>query len=272
MTPTPPPPGETATTLPAPGTSTPPSGGTGGNPTATTSAPVPPRVSTTARGGDSQPWLVVIAILVAILAAVAIYVSVVIGAKSHRRARRRDAAEPAVSVQGAWDEALDKLREAHVAPDPALTPLELARSAPRRGVTGAGAGRLWGGGGGVGGGGGCSGDEHDGAQVGERGDELFGPGPACGEVQRRCSRGAGETAGQVEVAAAQRLVGDELFAETDAGDPARQVVGDDVEAEPRGVGAEPARREMVQPDAVLEVADRVLDLGVAAVVGFEFER
>ena len=46
------------------------------------------------------------------------------------RARRRDAAEPAVAVQGAWDEALDKLREAHVPPDPALTPLELAR-APR---------------------------------------------------------------------------------------------------------------------------------------------
>ena len=40
-------------------------------------------------------------------------------------------------MQGAWDEALDKLREAHVPPDPALTPLELARSAPRHGVTAA---------------------------------------------------------------------------------------------------------------------------------------
>ena len=105
--------------------------------TAITSAPVPPLVTTTAPGGDSQPWLVVIAILAAILAAVLIYVAVVINAKSRRRARRRDAAEPAVAVQGAWDEALDKLREAHVPPDPALTPLELARSAPRRGVTAA---------------------------------------------------------------------------------------------------------------------------------------
>ena len=79
----------------------------------------------------------VIAILAAIVAAVLIYVAVVINAKSRRRARRRDAAEPAVAVQGAWDEALDKLREAHVPPDPALTPLELAGSAPRRGVTAA---------------------------------------------------------------------------------------------------------------------------------------
>ena len=32
---------------------------------------------------------------------------------------------------GAWEEALDRLHEAHVAPDPALTPLELARAAPQ---------------------------------------------------------------------------------------------------------------------------------------------
>ena len=130
-------PGTTVTTVPGPASSTPATGGTGNGPTATTNAPLPPLVSTTAPEGDSQPWLVVLAILVAILAAVLIYVAVVIGAKSRRRARRRDAAEPAAAVQGAWDEALDKLREAHVRPDPALTPLELARSAPRHGVTAA---------------------------------------------------------------------------------------------------------------------------------------
>jgi hypothetical protein len=125
------------TTQPTPSTSTPNGGGSGTSPTATTTAPAVPLVTTTAPGGDSQPWLVVLAILVAIAAAVSIYVLVVVNAKARRRARRRDATEPAVAVQGAWDEALDKLREAHVRPDPALTPLELARSAPRRGVTAA---------------------------------------------------------------------------------------------------------------------------------------
>ena len=35
-------------------------------------------------------------------------------------------------MQGAWDEALDHLRQSHVATDPALTPLELARVIPER--------------------------------------------------------------------------------------------------------------------------------------------
>ena len=41
--------------------------------------------------------------------------------------------------------------------------------------------------------------------------------------------------------------------------------------QPGGVGGEAARGEMVQPHAVLEVADGVLDLGVAAVVGLQFQ-
>jgi hypothetical protein len=49
--------------------------------------------------------------------------------KARRRARRREGA-PADAVQGAWDEALDELREARVRTDPALTPLELARVIP----------------------------------------------------------------------------------------------------------------------------------------------
>jgi hypothetical protein len=132
----PPPTPGVVTTVPPPPTSTP-TEGTSTPTTAITSAPVPPLVTTTAPGGDSQPWIVVMAILAAIVAAVLIYVAVVVNAKSRRRTRRRDAAEPAVAVQGAWDEALDKLREANVPSDPALTPLELARSAPRRGVTAA---------------------------------------------------------------------------------------------------------------------------------------
>ena len=37
------------------------------------------------------------------------------------------------------------------------------------------------------------------------------------------------------------------------------------------IGGEAARGEMVQPDAVLQVSDGVLDLGVAAMVGLQFQ-
>ena len=58
--------------------------------------------------------------------------------------------------------------------------------------------------------------------------------------------------------------------ETEAGGPAGEVVGDHVEGEPGGVGAEPAGREVVEPNPVFEVADGVLDHGVAAVIRLEF--
>ena len=43
-------------------------------------------------------------------------------------------------------------------------------------------------------------------------------------------------------------------------------------AQPGAVGGETARGEMVQPDAVLEVAYGILDLGVAAMVSLQFEQ
>ena len=48
-----------------------------------------------------------------------------------------------------------------------------------------------------------------------------------------------------------------------------KVVGDDLDGKPGGVGGEAARGEMVQPHAVLEVANGILDLGVAAMVGLQ---
>jgi hypothetical protein len=54
------------------------------------------------------------------------YVVMVITAKSRRRSRRRHTLEPDAAVYGAWEEALDRLREADLAPDPASTPLETA--------------------------------------------------------------------------------------------------------------------------------------------------
>src|SRR6266540_532703 len=70
----------------------------------------------------------------------------------------------------------------------------------------------------------------------------------------------GPTGGQVQVPPAGR-----------AGQPAwqGQVVRDDVEGEPGGVGGELPAGQVVEADAVLEVADGVLHLGVAAVVGLQ---
>src|SRR5262249_24914546 len=76
-------------------------------------------------------------VLAVLLALPLCYVGVVLMLKSRRRARRRDVTDPATAVQGAWEEALDRLHEARVPRDPALTPLELARSAPRHGMTAA---------------------------------------------------------------------------------------------------------------------------------------
>ena len=42
--------------------------------------------------------------------------------------------------------------------------------------------------------------------------------------------------------------------------------------QPGAVGGEARRRHVVQPDAVLEVAYRILDLGVTAMIGLQFQR
>ena len=59
--------------------------------------------------------------------------------------------------------------------------------------------------------------------------------------------------------------------QTDALGPAGQIVGHDLYCQPGSIGGEAPRGEMVQPDAILEVPDGVLDLGVAAVVGLQFQ-
>ena len=45
-----------------------------------------------------------------------------------------------------------------------------------------------------------------------------------------------------------------------------------MDRQPGAVGGEAPRRHVVQPDAVLEVAYGVLDLGVAAMIGLQFQR
>src|ERR1039458_6268754 len=59
--------------------------------------------------------------------------------------------------------------------------------------------------------------------------------------------------------------------EPDLVDPSAEVVGDDVEGHPDGIGTEATRGQVVETDAVLQVSDHVLDDGVPAVVGLELD-
>jgi transglutaminase-like putative cysteine protease len=112
------------------GTATPSAGASDSGTPPTTAALPAPSVTTRSPAGDPV-WRIVGLVALGLVLAVALYAAAIIMVKRRRRSRRRNA-EPALAVQGAWDEALDRLREARVARDPALTPLELARVAPPR--------------------------------------------------------------------------------------------------------------------------------------------
>jgi hypothetical protein len=60
-----------------------------------------------------------------------------------------------------------------------------------------------------------------------------------------------------------------MLTEADATHPAAEVVGDGVQHEPGGIGGKVSRWQVVQADAVLEVADHVLDDDVTTVIGLE---
>ena len=60
--------------------------------------------------------------------------------------------------------------------------------------------------------------------------------------------------------------------QTDPRRPAGQVMRHHLDGQPGAVGGEAPRRHVVQPDAVLEVAYGVLDLGVAAMIGLQFQQ
>ena len=96
-------------------------------------------------------------------------------------------------------------------------------------------------------------------------------GQRCGRcrVRRRAERVSRPAQG--EDPSSEGLGGHDLLTQADAGGPAGQVVGHHLDRQPGGVGGEAARGEMVQPDAVLEVAYRVLDLGVAAMISLQFQ-
>ena len=89
-------------------------------------------------------------------------------------------------------------------------------------------------------------------------------------MQRRETGAAGDAPGHCQIAAADRL-GDDRAArpEAEAGEPADEVVRERADEQPGGVGEEVAGGRVVESGALLEVADRELDLHVAAVIGLD---
>ena len=117
-----------------------------------------------------------------------------------------------------------------------------------------------------------SGGERQGAQSGQSAAELVLPRPALGQMQSEAAGRASEPSGQGEEAPPEGLGGRQRLAQADARCPAGQIVGHHLHGQPGTIGGEASRGEMVQPHAVLEVADGVLDLGVAAMVGLQVQR
>ena len=104
----------------------------------------------------------------------------------------------------------------------------------------------------------------NGSQSGQSAIELGFPGPALGKMQGEAARRAGEPPGDREEPPPEGLGGSQLLTQADARCPAGQVMGHHLDRQPGGVGGETARGEMVETDAVLEVSDGILDLGVTA--------
>ena len=116
-----------------------------------------------------------------------------------------------------------------------------------------------------------SGREWQCPQPDEGAAELALPGPALWQMQAEAAGRAGDASGQGEEAPAEGLGSCCWFPQSDAGGPPGQVVGQHLYGQPSSVGSEAPRGEMVEAHTVLQVPDGVLDLGVAAVVGLQFQ-
>ena len=116
-----------------------------------------------------------------------------------------------------------------------------------------------------------SGREWQGAQSGQGATELGFPRPALWQMQGEAARRAGEPSGQGEDPSSEGLGGHDLLTQADAGCPTGEVMRHHLGGQPGAVGGEAPRGEMVQPDAVLQVSDGILDLGVAAMIGLQFQ-
>ena len=116
-----------------------------------------------------------------------------------------------------------------------------------------------------------SGWEWQGSQSSEGATELGCPGPALGQMQGEAARRVGEPSGDGAEPSPEGLGGYDLLAQPEPRGPAGQVMRQHLHRQLGAVGGEATRGEMVQPHAVLEVSDGVLDLGVAPMVGLQFQ-
>ena len=116
-----------------------------------------------------------------------------------------------------------------------------------------------------------SGGEWNGSQSGHGASELGFPRPMLGKMQGKAARRAGDPSHQSEEPPPEGFGGRDPFTQADAGCPAGQVVRHHLYRQPGAVGGEAPRGHVVQPDAVLEVAYRILDLGVAAMISLQFQ-
>ena len=81
----------------------------------------------------------------------------------------------------------------------------------------------------------------------------------------------GEPSGEGEEPPPEGLGGYDLLTQPEPRGPAGQVMRQHLHRQPGAVGGEATRGEMVQPHAVLQVSDGVLDLGMAAMVGLQVQ-
>ena len=91
-------------------------------------------------------------------------------------------------------------------------------------------------------------------------------------MQSEAARRAGDPSHQSEDPPPEGLGDHGPLAQTNPRRPAGQVMRHHLDRQPGAVGGEARRRHVVQPDAVLEVAYGVLDLGVGAMIGLQFQR
>ena len=117
-----------------------------------------------------------------------------------------------------------------------------------------------------------SGGEWNGSESGHGASELGFPRPMLGNMQGKAARRAGDPSHQSEEPPPEGFGGRDPFTQADAGCPAGQVVRHHLYRQPGAVGGEAPRGHVVQPDAVLEVAYRILDLGVAAMISLQFQQ
>ena len=90
-------------------------------------------------------------------------------------------------------------------------------------------------------------------------------------MQSEAARRAGDPSHQSEDPPPEGLGGYGPFAQTNPRRPAGEVMRHHLDRQPGTVGCETPRRHVVQPHAVLKVAYRILDLGVAAMIGLQFQ-